>query len=111
MATSAVKAFFNTSHSTLQQELQAWLAKQASQIVIRNVSMDSNDYGHCLAVLYEPGPGPVYCGLIAFNRRHDGAAEEATALLEQQDAEFALIAVGSNQHGHCLCLIGRVPHS
>lgn len=105
---SAVKVFFSQSHSVLNDELQAWLKEMAGQVTITGLSMDSNQYGHCLAVLHRTGGGPAYGGRVVFHRRHDGLEEAANqALAQAPDVTVDFMVVGSNEYGHCLCIIGR----
>ncbi|HLN64707.1 MAG TPA: hypothetical protein VK464_24555 [Symbiobacteriaceae bacterium] len=108
MAQTAVKVLFSQSHYTLNDELVGWLKQSANQITIRGISMDSNQYGHCLTVMYTTGGGPAYGGLVLFSRRHDDLEAEANETLAQaQHMAFEFVAVGSNEHGHCLCVIGQ----
>lgn len=107
MSRTAVKTFFGRSHQTLGQELQAWLTEQTGRITIRSVSMDSNEYGHCLALMYEMVPGPAYRAQVVFNQRHTDLETAANDLLAGvAGVQFSFVAVGSNQYGHCLVLVG-----
>lgn len=109
MAQTAVKLFFDRSHYGLNQDFQAWLKQTASQITIRGISMDSNQYGHCLTVMYTKEGGPTYGGQVLFSRRHDDLEAQTNETLAQaQHMAFEFVAVGSNEHGHCLCMIGQV---
>ena len=104
---SAVKVFFSSSHAILQDELQSWL--QHTEHTILGISMDSNEYGHCLAVLFEPGSGRRYDAQVFFSSRHDGVEAEAnSALVQGRPNGTQLVAIGSNKYGHCLCIIREV---
>jgi len=101
---SAVKVFFSSSHSTLNDELQAWLGHVETTIL--NISMDSNEYGHCLVLLHEPGAGRRYTAQVFFSSRHSSLETTANdGLLQGRPGGHQLVAVGSNQYGHCLCVI------
>ena len=109
MAQTAVKVFFSQSHYTLNDELVAWLKQSAGQVTIRGITMDSNQYGHCLTVMYTMEGGPAYGGQVLFSRRHDDLEAQTNQTLAQaQHMNFDFVAVGSNEHGHCLCVIGQV---
>lgn len=104
---SAVKTFFSSSHQTLSDQLQNWL--QHSETTILSISMDSNDYGHCLVVLHEPGAARRYDAQVVFSSKHDqleGLANQALYPLRPGGQQ--LVAVGSNNYGHCLCIIREV---
>lgn len=101
---SAVKVIFSSSHSALQNELQHWL--QHTENTILGISMDSNEYGHCLAVLFEPGGSHRYDAQVFFSSRHDGVEAEAnSAQMQGRPGGTQLMAIGSNKYGHCLCII------
>lgn len=104
---SAVKVIFSKGHLTLQDELQAWL--QGSESTILGISMDSNDYGHCLVLLHEPGGSHRYTGQVFFSPGHGSLEEVANrAATEARPGGQQFVAVGSNQYGHCLCVIREV---
>jgi hypothetical protein len=106
MAQHGVKLLFHSSHSTLDGELQAWLGQVNGHVTIHHIMMDSNQYGHCLVIQYESAPGPLYRARVVYNRRHDGLEAEANSLLAQvNSARRPLVALGSNDFGHCLCMI------
>ena len=101
---SAVKVFFSAKHQALHDELQGWL--DHSEVVIQGVTMDSNDYGHCLVVLHEPGSGHRYHAQIFYATRHHDLEQQANeALASAPRGGAQVVAVGSNQYGHCLCVI------
>lgn len=103
---SAVKVLFSQSHGLLESGLQEFLVQTRGQIRITGVTMDSNEYGHNLVILYNRAPGPEYYGHIYFDRRHDGLEEQTNrALAEAGQWRPELVAVGSNQYGHCLTII------
>lgn len=107
MPVTQVQIFFQTSHSRLDGELSSWLESRQGEIRVTGLSLDSNEYGHCLAVLYQEEPGPVYAGRVWFNRKHSELQREANLALAAEGAPTGLfVAAGSNQHGHCLCMIG-----
>jgi hypothetical protein len=109
MAHTAVKVFFRPNHNHLNEELQGWLKQTAGQITVIGITMDSNQHGHCLAVMYAAEGGPTYGGQVMFSRRHDGLeADTNRALAQAGHVTFEFVAVGSNEYGHCLCVIGRV---
>jgi hypothetical protein len=105
---SAVKVLFSNSHSDLNDQLKDWLG--TGGVVIRDVSMDSNRNGHCLVVLYEQGDQVRYEGNVLFAWSHaelEGQANEMLkAALLESGAQF--VAIGSNEYGHCLCIIRQV---
>jgi len=108
MPQSAVKLLFASSHSALAADLEAWLQETAEQVQITGISLDSNEFGHCLAVLYDLGAGPVYTSRVWFHTQHWGLEEEANAeLLKLSPAKCRLIAIGSNKYGHCLCVVAE----
>jgi hypothetical protein len=110
MAQHGVKVFFHNQHGSLDYDLQAWLGQVNGQVTIHHIMMDSNQYGHCLVVQYEMTPGPQYRARVVFSRRHDGLEAEANPLLAGANPALRpLVALGSNDHGHCLCLIDAVP--
>jgi len=110
VAKSGVKLLFHNSHRSLEAELQQWLGQVNGQVTIHRTMMDSNQYGHCLVVQYEMSGGPVYRAKVIYDRRHDGLEEQANALLaEANQAATPLVALGSNDYGHCLCLIDVAP--
>ncbi|HYF77748.1 MAG TPA: hypothetical protein VD973_11480 [Symbiobacteriaceae bacterium] len=104
---SAVKVLFSRSHMDLQDELQAWL--QRSESTIHSISMDSNDHGHCLVLLHEPGGSHRYAGQIFFSPGHASLEDVANrAMTTGRPGGQQLVAVGSNQFGHCLCIIREI---
>ncbi|MDF2626175.1 MAG: hypothetical protein K0R39_6 [Symbiobacteriaceae bacterium] len=104
---SAVKVFFSRSHLDLQDELQAWLQQSESEIL--DISMDSNEHGHCLVLLHEPGGSHRYTGQVFFSTGHTSLEEVANqaAVAARPDGQQH-VAVGSNQYGHCLCIIREI---
>jgi hypothetical protein len=101
---SAVKVFFSTNHLALQDELQTWLRQSESTLL--GISMDSNQYGHCLVLLHEPGNAHRYEGQIFFSTRHESLESVANnGLTQARPGGQQLVAVGSNEYGHCLCVI------
>lgn len=101
---SAVKVFFSARHGELNDELQAWLDHSETKIL--GITMDSNEYGHCLVLLHEPGAGPRYSAQVFFASRHSNLEETANGgLMQGRPGGHQLVAVGSNQYGHCLCVI------
>ncbi|MGE5673271.1 MAG: hypothetical protein ACM3XM_05240 [Mycobacterium leprae] len=108
MALSRVKLFFDFSHSDLSAQLAEWLDETMGQIRVTGVTMDSNQHGHCIAVLYQETPGPVYRAHVWFNWSHMALQQdvnEGLAAVEQAEGRF--VALGSNDHGHCLCIIAE----
>jgi hypothetical protein len=107
MAQTAVRIFFHYRHDVLGQELNQWLSEVSGQVVITGISLDSNDLGHSLAVLYQVGEGGrQYRAHLFFHRRHDALDQEANAALAAAQAQWGrFVAIGSNQQGHCLCVI------
>jgi len=101
---TAVRVFFDSSHANLERQLNQWLQQQAGQIEVLSISMDSNQYGHCLTLLCGLGGGPVYRGLVFFSSQHASLEADANRVLTGV-ADARLIAIGSNQYGHCLCVI------
>lgn len=107
MPTTKVQIFFQSSHSRLDGELSNWLESRRGEIRVTGMSLDSNDLGHCLSVLYQEEPGPVYAGRVWFSHKHTVLQEQANLALAAEGAPTGLfVATGSNKHGHCLCLIG-----
>lgn len=103
---SAVKVFFSSSHHSLNNELQGWF--QHTECNVLDISMDSNEYGHCLVLLYEPG-SHRYEVQVFFASRHSGLESEANErLMQARHGGRQLVAVGSNAHGHCLCILLEV---
>lgn len=101
-----VKILFSSNHRTLHDNLQTWLQDNPGQAVIHSISMDSNQYGHCLAIAYSNENGPVYRGNIWFHSRHSELETQVNeALSGKVQGQGALIALGSNDYGHALCLI------
>jgi hypothetical protein len=76
-------------------------------VTITGISLDSNDLGHSLAVLYQVGNGGrQYRAHLFFHRRHDALEEEANRELAEAQAQWGrFVAMGSNQQGHCLCVV------
>lgn len=107
MAQTAAKVFFDSRHDGLEQELNQWLGQVSGEVVISGISMDSNDYGHCLAIMYQAaGGGKLYRGHVFFNHSHtslEGEANQGLSAAQAQSGKW--LAIGSNQHGHCLCVI------
>lgn len=104
---SAVRMFFSHSHYNLDDELREWLSH--NDVTVTGISMDSNQHGHCLAVLYEPGGGARYESMISFAWRHDELEAQVNEALQAAGEPGAQCgALGSNEHGHCLCIIRRV---
>lgn len=91
----------------LGEESQGRLTEQTGRILIRSVSMDSNEHGHCLAVLYEQARGPAYRTQVVYSTRHDGVEAAANNAMDAEvGVQFSFVAVGSNNYGHCLVLVG-----
>lgn len=106
MSNAAVKILFHSSHHSLGAQLQEWLREVSGQVTITNISMDSNRYGHCLAIAYVERSGPAYRGSVWFHSRHDGLERVAKDSLKGlSPARQTFMAVGSNEYGHALCLI------
>jgi len=107
MARTAVKVLFNPSHRSLQEVLNEWLAEVSGSVTITGITMDSNQYGHCLAIMYEQGgEGRLYRGHVFFSRQHSALEQEANAGLAAAQAEWGrFVALGSNEYGHCLCVV------
>jgi hypothetical protein len=104
---SAVKVLFSRNHQDLLNDLQTWLLRTESTLL--GVSMDSNEYGHCLVLLHEPGSSRRYEGQIFFSPRHESLEDVANrSLTASRPGAQQLVAVGSNQYGHCLCIIREV---
>jgi len=107
LAKTEVKVLFSSRHDDLNQQLNAWLEQVSGWVVINGVSLDSNDYGHCLALLYEKSePGRYYRAHVFFGSGHTFLEEEANRGLQEAQAHWGrFVAIGSNQYGHCLCII------
>jgi hypothetical protein len=107
MAQTAVKVLFSHSHRSLEEQLNQWLEQVSGTVTITGISMDSNDLGHCLVLLYEDGgERHYYRGHVFFHRRHSGLEQEAHHGLTEAGAQWGrFVALGSNQHGHCLCVV------
>jgi len=107
MAQTAVKVLFNSSHRTLQEMLNQWLAEVSGSVTITDVTMDSNQYGHCLAIMYQQsGEGRQYRGHVFFSQRHTALEEVANEGLVAAQAHWGrFVALGSNEYGHCLCVV------
>ncbi len=107
MAQTMVKILFHNSHRSLQDQLNAWLTEIAGTATITGVTMDSNNYGHCIAILYQQdGQGRLYRGHVFFHNSHSSLEQAANAGLEAAQAEWGrFVAIGSNEYGHCLCII------
>ncbi len=107
MAQTAVKVLFDRSHSGLSEQVNQWLAEASGHVLITGLSMDSNEHGHCLVIMYQTGAGSkVYRGHIFFSASHSALEQQATRGLQTAQAQWGkFVAIGSNQHGHCLCVI------
>lgn len=107
MTATAVKMLFSRSHGELEQQLNQWLEQISGQGSITGISMDSNEYGHCIALMYQiGGTGRFYRGHLFFHSRHTVVESEANQGLQAADAQWGrFVALGSNQYGHCLCVI------
>lgn len=107
MTQSMVKVLFSRRHDELSQQLNQWLHQVAGQVCITGISLDSNEYGHCLAVMYQHGgEGKLYRAHLFYHTRHSNLESEANQGLQVAQAQWAkFIAIGSNQYGHCLCVI------
>lgn len=107
MAQTAVKVLFNTSHRTLQEMLGEWLAEASGSVTITGITMDSNQYGHCIVIMYQQGgQGRFYRGHVFFSQRHTALEQEANAGLAAAQAHWGrFVALGSNEYGHCLCVV------
>lgn len=107
MPRTQVQIFFQSSHARLDGELSGWLDSRRGEIRVTGLSLDSNEYGHCLSVLFQEEPGPVYAGRVWFSRSHSDLQQAANLALAEEGAPSGLfVATGSNPHGHCLCMIG-----
>lgn len=107
MSQTAVRTFFHGRHDGLGQDLNRWLTEVSGQVLITGISLDSNDFGHSLAVLYQTsGGGRQYRAHLFFNYRHTDLEQEANRGLAAAQAQWGrFVAIGSNQHGHCLCVV------
>lgn len=107
MAQTAVKTLFNSSHSALHQQMNQWLAEVSGQVQITGVSMDSNEYGHCLVIMYQTGvQGRFYRGHLFFHSNHSALERDVNQGLATAQAQWGkFVGVGSNQYGHCVCVI------
>lgn len=107
MTLTSVKTFFSSRHDGLGKELNEWLAQVSGQVVVTGISMDSNEYGHCLVVMYQTGEGGrQYRAHVFFNSSHSSLEREANQGLAGAQAQWGrLVAIGSNQYGHCLCVV------
>lgn len=107
MGQTAVKTIFSSRHDGMGHELNQWLSQVSGQIVITGMSMDSNEYGHCLALMYQTGDGGrQYRAHVFFNSSHAALEHEANRGLAAAQAQWGkMLAIGSNQYGHCLCVI------
>jgi len=108
MAAERLKMFFSYSHATVHNELNAWLDENANAITITAVSLDSNEHGHCLGVLYREEPGPAYTGGVWFDYRHDVLEDAVNTELPDLPGNARFMAVGSNKLGHAICVICEI---
>ena len=89
--------------------MQEWLGQVNGQVIIHRLMMDSNQYGHCLVIQYEKTKGPIYRAKVVYDRQHHGLEAQANELLMEANQSAApMLALGSNDYGHCLCLIDAV---
>ncbi|MBP2019221.1 hypothetical protein J2Z79_002646 [Symbiobacterium terraclitae] len=107
MAHTAVKVLFDSSHRTLEEMLNEWLAEVSGSVTIIDVTLNSNQYGHCIVILYqETGEGRFYRGHLFYGQRHTALEQEANAGLAAAEAQWGrFVALGSNEYGHCLCVV------
>lgn len=107
MAQSAVKVFFHQRHGELAKQLTEWITQVSGRIQIQSISIDSNEYGHCLSILYSTGGEQhFYRPHLWFSSRHSELEQLANQGLAAAGAQHGrFIAMGSNQYGHCLCVI------
>jgi len=107
VAQTSVKLLFDSSHLGLAEQLNRWLAEISGQVLVTGLSMDSNQYGHCLVIMYQVGAGGRnYRGHLFFDSGHGRLEEQARRGLAAAQAQWGkFVAVGSNDYGHCLCVI------
>ncbi|MFZ5816041.1 MAG: hypothetical protein ACOY93_12150 [Bacillota bacterium] len=107
MAQTQVRIFFHHRHDRLQEELNQWLEEVAGQVVVTGVSMDSNKFGRCLVVMYQTGEeGRLYRAHLYYHSSHSRLEAEANEKLAAAQAQWGrLVALGSNEYGHYLCII------
>lgn len=107
MAQTAVKLFFDSRHDGLERDLNQWLGQISGQVVMTGMSMDSNKFGHCLTVMYQTGgEGRHYRAHVYYHSNHSRLEQAANQGLTAAQAQWGrLVAVGSNEYGHCLCVI------
>lgn len=107
MAQTAIRTFFHGRHSELSRQLNEWLSQVSGQVVITGISLDSNDFGHSLVVMYQLGDGGrQYRAHVFFHSSHSSLEAEANRGLAAAQAQWGrFVAMGSNQRGHCLCVV------
>lgn len=107
MVQTGVKVLFHSSHNALQEQLNQWLARMSGSVTITGISMDSNQYGHCIAIMYQTGgEGRYYRGHLFFHSNHTALDQAANLGLQEAQAQWGrFVAIGSNEHGHCLCVV------
>lgn len=107
MPQTMVKILFSRRHDDLGQQLNAWLQEVSGQVTITGISVDSNEYGHCFSVMYQTGQGGhLYRAHVFYNTSHSGLEAEANRGLQAAQAQRGrFVAIGSNQYGHCLCVV------
>lgn len=102
-----IKVFFNSRHSSMEEQVNQWLESMQGRIMISALSADSNRYGHCLAVTYEERTGPSYRAYVWYHSQHFRLEELVNADQIRAAAVDGrpLIGLSSNDYGHMFCML------